>query len=73
MKVLVVISLLFMVNVSPSVCSIVDKFKEFEVVPDVLTVAPSKLLEVGVIFKFSNSVPFVPRITTLSILLTYHI
>lgn len=48
MKVLVVISLLCMVNVSPSVCSIVEKFKEFEIVPDVLTVAPSKLLEVGV-------------------------
>lgn len=48
MKVLVVISLLCMVNVAPSVCSVIEKFKEFEVVPDILTVAPSKLLEVGI-------------------------
>lgn len=47
MKAFIVISLLCVVNVESSLGSIVEKFKEFEVIPDILNVAPSKLLEVG--------------------------
>jgi len=47
MKILVVISFLCLVNAIPSTCSVIaEKFKEFEVVPDILNVAPTKLLEV---------------------------
>ncbi len=47
MKVLVVVLLFSLVNVTPSTCSVAAKFKEFEIIPDILDVAPSKLLEVG--------------------------
>lgn len=32
--------------VVPVQCSVVDKFKEFEIVPDIFKVSPKKLLEV---------------------------
>jgi len=43
MKLLVAIALWCLVVVE---CSITDKFKEFEVVPDILNVAPTNLLEI---------------------------
>ncbi|XP_037049415.1 protein D3-like [Bradysia coprophila] len=46
MKVLIAISLLALVNVAPSMCSVSAKFKEFEIIPDILNVAPSKLIEI---------------------------
>ncbi|KAJ6637829.1 Phosphatidylethanolamine-binding protein like F40A3.3, partial [Pseudolycoriella hygida] len=34
------------INGVPSECSVAEKFKEFEIVPDILSVAPSKLLQI---------------------------
>lgn len=47
MKILIGILLIYLVNVAPTTCSsVAEKFKEFEIIPDILNVAPSKLLEV---------------------------
>lgn len=46
MKFLIATTLLCIVIIVPSQCSVVDKFKEFEIVPDILKVAPEKILEV---------------------------
>lgn len=49
MKILIAILLICLVSVTPSMSSsVADKFKEFEIIPDILNVAPPKLLEVGV-------------------------
>lgn len=48
MKVLIAVSLLtYFVYGAPTTNPVADKFKEYEVIPDILNVAPLKLLEVG--------------------------
>lgn len=47
MKIFIAILLIYLVNVATS-SSVAEKFKEFEIIPDILNVAPSKLLEVGI-------------------------